>query len=355
MKSLFLFLFLSISFCATAEDPIIVKGHPLEKKYFKLLDYTDAAKRSDSLKLEAHLSRKAGQIVSFFENNPLYVPTSKESTKNQLGMVLAYSALFLMNTNNGFIDGVISYEEIVSNQKVSLTDVPKDEIIARYQMSHKFFQMAERLAPEDDRIQGWHLSSILRYQKYRYGKVEESVMDKILVLMDAHPVFHLYNALTMNSDYSFGEDREKRIFGMNAFLSGPKSPCNSVPFLRKGEAKKCNTTDKTPFAVPGVMAYMGDVYLKEAQKELSPEKKNEYISSALRQYKMPKAMKPIKIRRWNQLENLNKRINIASELKEGMPMDQDFFQSESHLDMYSCKSCHQDGVVRKELDAYLGH
>jgi hypothetical protein len=131
MKSLFLFLFLSISFCATAEDPIIVKGHPLEKKYFKLLDYTDAAKRSDSLKLEAHLSRKAGQIVSFFENNPLYVPTSKESTKNQLGMVLAYSALFLMNTNNGFIDGVISYEEIVSNQKVSLTDVPKDEIIAR--------------------------------------------------------------------------------------------------------------------------------------------------------------------------------------------------------------------------------
>jgi hypothetical protein len=180
-------------------------------------------------------------------------------------------------------------------------------------------------------------------------------MDKILVIMEAHPVFHLYNALTMNSDYSFGEEREKRIFDMNAFLSGLKSPCNSVPFLRKGEAKKCNTTDKTPFAVPGVMAYMGDVYLKEAQKELSPEKTNEYISSALRQYKMPKAMKPIKIRRWNQLENLNKRIRIAKDLQQGMPMDQDFFQSESHLDMYSCKSCHQDGVVRKELDAYLGH
>jgi hypothetical protein len=103
------------------------------------------------------------------------------------------------------------------------------------------------------------------------------------------------------------------------------------------------------------MAYMGDVYLKEAQKELSPEKKNEYIASALRQYKMPKAMKPIKIRKWDQLGNLNKRIKIANELKEGGPMNQDFFQSESHLDMYSCKSCHQDGVVRKELDAYLAY
>jgi len=258
-----------------------------------------------------------------------------------------------MNNNNGHIDGVISYQEIISHQKLTSSNHAKNEIIERYKLSHKFFEMAEQLAPQDDRIKGWHLSSVFRYQKYRFGTVENRVMDKILNLMDEHPVFHLYNALTMNSDYSFGAEREKRLLDMNAYLSGPESFCNSVPFLRKGEAKKCNTTDKTPYAVPGVLAYMGDVYLKESQKELSPSKANEYIDAAMRQYKMAKVFKPIKIYSWGQLGNLNERIRTATHLKQGGTIENDLFQSQAYLDMYSCVSCHQGGTVRKELNAVL--
>jgi hypothetical protein len=343
MKYIILCLMVSSSLFAFHND------QKLEKKYFKLLDYQDPAKRPEIFKLEAHLIKKAKDIISFMEKNPDYKPTKKQTTKEEMGMIMAYTALFMMNNNNGYIKGDLSFDEIISQTKLTKADDQKLELYERYELADKFFEVGEKLAPEDDRISGWHLAEKFKYQKFRHGKVSEQVLDDLIELVGRLPIFHLYNALTMRSDYSFGPERDKKLFEINKVLSGADSPCNSLPFMRKGEAKRCSTTDRTPFAVPGVMTYMGDVYLRESQLTDSTEKSREYLDTAFRLYKMPKYMKPIKTLKWQQKKGLDERIQFIRDLRAGKKFDPSFYQTDSFLNVYTCNSCHQNGNAHRAL------
>lgn len=348
--AIFALSYLSLSPCYA-----VGKIQDLEKKYFKLLDYYDPEKRSLGLKLEKHLCDKANTIVEFVDKNPNFEPPKGASSKEHLGMYLAYTALYLMNHNNGFVDGVIPYEQIISQMKIDDGNDGKKEVYARYELAHKYFTLAEKLAPHDDRIQGWHLSSLFRYQKFQKGFVEEWIMDKIVEHVQSQPIFHLFNALTMNSDYSFGEKRENILFKTTDFLTSKESPCAQL-FFRTGEAKKCNTTNRTPFAYQGVTTYMGDVYLKEAFKvhTKDPSLAENFAKKAKQLYARVDwfIFKP-KAKHWKMYEYLPARKEIADEIVHGNYSNQGFFKSNKFLDTYSCVSCHQNGRVKGSLKIVL--
>jgi hypothetical protein len=333
----------------------VVSNKSLESKYFKLLDYKNLETRQTGRELEAHLCKKADEIIEFIRSNPDFKPSKKQSTLAELGMYLAYTGLYLMNNNNGFINGDLSYKEIISSMKLDSGTDGREEIYRRYELAHKYFTLGEKLAPEDDRIQGWHLSSLFRFQKYKTGKVEEDIMDKIVAHVVSQPIFHLFNALTMNSDYSFGEKRERKLLEITEFLGSKDSPCAKL-FFRTGEAKKCNTTNRTPFAFQGVTTYMGDTFLREAYKsaDTDPERALIYAKKAQGQYVRVDwfIFKP-KAKRWKMYEYLPQRKELAEQMVNGGHKDETFFGSRKFLDTYSCVSCHQNGTVKGALDIRL--
>jgi hypothetical protein len=354
MKSSILFALLFISSLSTSLAQ--VSNRSLEKKYFRLLDYTNLETRMKGFELEKHLCSNSDEIVRLYEKNPNFKPKSKESSREHLGMYLAYTGLFLMNNNNGFVDSVIPYEDITSHMKLLKSHDGKLEVFARYELAHKYFSVAEKLAPADDRIQGWHLSSLFRFQKFKNGKVEEWIMDEIVKHVQSQPIFHLFNALTMNSDYSFGAERENILLETTEFLASKDSPCAKL-FFRTGEAKKCDTTNRTPFAYQGVTTYMGDVYLKEAFKshETNPKRAELYAKKAQGLYTRVDwfIFKP-KAKRWKMHESLPERKAIANEMVHGNFNQDEYLKSTRFLDNYSCVSCHQNGTVKGALEINLG-
>jgi hypothetical protein len=316
-------------------------------EYFEMFNYNDSSKHSRMLELEASMVNLSEEIIIYMEKNPEYQSVSKKlSSRNQLAMFLVYTSMLLMNNNNGAIEGIISME--VLNSKLNLP------IKARYELSEKYLKFARFIEPNDERLEAWHSSNLLRMQKYIQGKVDEETLDWIIDITKESPIFNLFNALTMSSDYDFGKEREKVLFEVVELMNSKDSPCfPPIKFLRKGEAKKCNTTKKTPFAMQGTSVYMGDVYLKKAAKVDSNEEAQLYLKKALSTYRRPKMFKLFKTRKWNLKRNLQNRINLVKEMQQGHQVPKGFFKTREYLDIYTCRSCHQNGKARKSLHINL--
>lgn len=318
--------------------------------YFRLFDYHEHDKIDEIFEFEKKLINQANLVENFLISNPDYRPTSKKhSTRLQLAMNLVYAAMMIMNNNNGAIEGHIK--------------LGRKEIIARYTMSARFMKLATETAPEDDRIPSWYYANLLRKQKYEEGRVDEKTLDMITAAALRSPVFHLFNALTMSSDYDFGQEREEKLTAKAKFMGSKESPCRTKD-KTDPESKKCDISKKTPFAIQGVTTYIGDVYLKEAVRlhATDPEKSKASAQGALSQYTAVKFVngflsalqfRVTKKRRWQSINLIPKRVEIAQGLVNGEDRSGDFFKTRNYLDIYTCVSCHQSGKGKDELSVHL--
>ena len=176
-------------------------------------------------------------------------------------------------------------------------------------------------------------------------------MDGVISLTKKNPIFHLFNALTMSSDYDFGTERESVLLKYTEKMDSKESPC-WPPIFRTGEAKQCKTTNKTPFAFQGVSTYMGDEFLKTASKmsESDPLRSREYAKKALGDYKrLDFFLFKRKTNRWNKKANLEERIALTEKFIETGKFDAGYFKTRNYLDIYTCTSCHQNGVAPSKL------
>lgn len=326
-------------------------------EYFNLFDYNNSKLINRMMEVESKLVLLSKDIQAYLEQNPKYkAPSKKFSSTQKLAYTLVYTGMILMNNNNGAIEKLISINHLTQHLNLSNSKNLQTEIKLRYELAEEFLKLARKIEPNDEKLEAWHSSNLLRMQKFVNGQVDEEILDWIVRITEASPVFHLFNALTVSSDYDFGKEREDRIFKIVELMNSTDSPCfPPIKFLRKGEAKKCNTTKKTPFAMQGTSVYMGDSYLKKAievQKN-DPEKTEEYLNKALSIYRRPKIFKPLKTLTWKLKSNLNHRIQLAKNMKKGIDIPSDFFQSKGYQDIYTCKSCHDGGKARDVLKINL--
>jgi hypothetical protein len=320
-------------------------------EYFANFDYKNEDKINSILEFEKKLIEHVTPIADLLDKNPQYQPQNKkDSTRIKLAMNLVYAGMMILNNNNGAIEGKIPFSSLISKIQLAKEKSLKAELIARYELCARFLEIAKNAAPKDDRIPSWYSAAILRLQKFRDGKVEDEIMDYIVANAVKAPIFHLFNALTMTSDYDFGRKREDELFKMVELMNSKDSPCLPV-FFRKGEAKKCNTTNKTPFAFQGVTAYMGDAYLKQSIKLASDdsEKATHYLNQARSLYKRINwPLFILKTRKWDMKPLINERLKVVEKIQNDQDVS-DFFQSSKYLDMYTCVSCHQNGKDKSAL------
>jgi hypothetical protein len=261
----------------------------------------------------------------------------------------------ILNTNNGAIEEKITYQDIIQFKKISNKNDLRSELIARYKLSERFLKLATKTSPEDDRISAWHSANLVRMQLYKDGKVEEAVLDLITSEAVRSPVFHLFNALTMNSNYDFGPKREATLIEVIDFMNSKESPCRRLIF-RTGEGKKCNTTSKTPFAYQGTTVYMGDTYLKTAANLFltDPDASVQYAKKAESIYnRVDWFIFKHKAKRWKMFKHVEERKELASGLIHGENRTDGYFKTRPFLDIYTCTSCHQDGRDKAALHLRL--
>ncbi len=334
----------------------IKKENLLGTEYFSLFDYQAAEKVKDIFDFENKMVDHALFIENYLAENPNYTaPAKRYSSPVKLAMNLVYTSMMLLNNNNGVLEGKLDLKDITSAR--SLTDKKdlREEVIARYDLAARFLQLAMKTAPEDDRIPAWYSANLLRRQLYVEGKVDEAILDFIMTNTLRAPIFHLFNALTMASDYDFGDAREQKLIETVDFMNSKESPCSQLIF-RRGEAKKCNTTGKTPFAYQGVTVYMGDTYLKKAAK-LHGKDQGASIAYAKKAQALYTRVdwlifKP-KAKKWHMIKHLPERKDLAQGLIEGEDRTQGYFKSRQYLDIYTCNSCHQDGKSETALHLRL--
>jgi hypothetical protein len=334
----------------------IKKENLLGTEYFSLFDYQAKEKIKSIFAFEDKLIDHALYIETYLQDNPQYrAPGKKYSSHVKLAMNLVYASMMLLNNNNGALEGKLGLEDITSHRQITTNGNLREEVIARYDLAARFLKVAMATAPEDDRIPAWYSANLLRRQLYMEGKVDEAILDFITENTVRAPIFHLFNALTMSSDYDFGEAREKKLLEMVDFMNSKESPCAQLIF-RRGEAKKCNTTSKTPFAYQGVTVYMGDAYLKTAVKlhKSDPEASSIYAQKAQALYTRVDwfIFKP-KAKKWNMLKHVNQRRDLAQGLMEGEDRTEGYFKTRPYLDIYTCNSCHQDGTSKEALHLRL--
>jgi hypothetical protein len=311
-------------------------------EYFSLFNYKDSAKHARIRTFERELITHADTIVKYLADHPEYenLRTKHETPIKDLGLILVYTSMFMLNNNNAVLEGVFDAHTF-------------DGLGERYGKAQEYLDFAIQLVPEDDRIHSWAIANQLRKEKVTTGKVSEAVLDRVMELTKKNPIFHLFNALTMSSDYDFGEEREAEILKFTELMDSKDSPCwPPIKFLRRGEAKQCNTTEKTPFAFQGVSTYMGDEFLKTAVKlaATDPEKSKYYAKKALGDYKrLEFFLFKRKTNRWNMKNHIKERIAITEAMLETGKFDPQFFKSQNYLDIYTCTSCHQGGVAPTKL------
>lgn len=336
-----LFIFTSSTVLASSSKHDVLKG------YFKYFNYNKIENQSTSFEIEDQLLILSQQI----ENQINSVNNSDQ--KLQMSLILVYTAMYLLNNNNGAIEGVIDLETLTKKHNISSTDNLRVEIIERYKLADRYLSIALKTTPEDERIESWYLANLLRWQKYEKGVVEEYILDRITELSKEAPMFHLFNALTMESDYSFGEQRGEKLFELVELMTGKDSPCKPfIKFLRKGEAKKCNTTKKTPYAYQGTSVYLGDAYLKRYLKikDTEPDLAAKHLGKAQGIYYTAKYLKIFKTRKWSLKKNLNNRLKVIKNLRSGNSVPEGFFKSREYLDIYTCNSCHEGGKKSNVLN-----
>lgn len=352
-------IFLLFSFLLTVNTQAeFVEKSLSGTEYFRLFNYNQEKLKNEIPFFEDRLIKLANDIIAYSDANPNYKKTKHYSTPEKMGLILVYVSMFVMNNNNGAIEGIIDQRTLTKARTFSTEKnmTLKGEVIARYMYAQKLLEKALILAKSDIRIPSWYAANLLRLEKYKTGKVSEKTLGEIMDLARHDPIFHLFNALTMASDYDFGEKREEELFKLVEFLSSKDSPCYP-PFFRTGEAKKCNTTEKTPFAFQGVSVYMGDAYLKKAAREINKgehDKANFYLDRANALYQQINwFVFKKKFKKWGMKHLALERMELVKQAKVTKKIDIDFFRSKNYLDIYTCTSCHQDGLAEKSFHLKL--
>ncbi len=312
--------------------------------YFSSFNHDDRDAVKGAASLEAEMIFNSQVILDWAKQTP--------SQLNQnAGMYLVYTGMLILDRNNGFLEG-----------KLKEPEMDRAKIVQRYELSQQFLDLALKLAPDDERIASWNIANTLRREKAEFGKVSDATLDKVIALAIQMPIFHLFNALTLSSDIDFGAAREKKILELADYMSGKDSPCG-LPFFRRGIAKKCNTTSKTPFAMHGTTVYFGDEFLKHSLEvsETNPEESELYLDKAMKMYRrLNFFLFKLKTNRWDKKENLEERIQLVQAMKqndgkkaESIQNVRVYMKTRSYLDVYTCFSCHQDGHSKSPLMVQL--
>ena len=162
-KYVFLVLISTLFFSAS-----IVQAEPYSNftlsgtEYFSLFNYNDTTKHERIHAFEKELIAHADRIMAYLNEHPDYenLRSRHETPVKNLGLILVYTAMFMLNNNNAVLQGAMDSHSF-------------DQLGERYTKAQVYLDLALKLVPEDDRIHSWAVANELRKQKVETGKVSE--------------------------------------------------------------------------------------------------------------------------------------------------------------------------------------
>ena len=193
---------------ALAQDEINIK------QYYKNLDYFNPSKRQEQLRYEA-------KFTKYLQAN--LTRNEQEFTEAHAKTIL-YGTLFLTNTNQGVRFGQISYSELIQHGQLSVETNLKAEMIAREKLILANLKIAQKITPEDQRIDSWIATHEMYSEELLYGAVTPATFEKMM-LLGKRDVFSYTAMAVISNELVLTGDQQKRIVELADLVSDGKIPC----------------------------------------------------------------------------------------------------------------------------------
>ena len=290
-------------------------------------------------KLDYQLPSLAAEIPTF--ENQLVSLLDQKGSEVSDGLVLAYVAMYMLNTNFAVKDGKISYAELVQFRKYSSDGTVDGELRERNIRIHQLLSKANQLTPHNVNIESWLMGSEIRNSP-------EHDLSGVLDLLEKDPIFSLFSTLILAEEFSLTPAQETRLFQAVEVMAGPASPCRKknadgkIPLL-------CMSTPVVPNGHQGAFTMLADAYLKHGNNLLLGTDTSLHqegwkgIGISLLLYESLYITKGARqTRHWSRRPALNARMDLAKKimLRRVPEHDLGFWKTQSAQTVYQCASCH---------------
>jgi hypothetical protein len=219
------------------------------KPYYKNLDYFNKSHRQEQLSYEAAFTAYLKHNLS----RELHEFTEADA-KNIL-----YGTLFLTNTNQGVRFGQISYQEIIQYGKLSAQSELKSELMAREELILANLRIAQKLTPQDERIDAWIGTHEMYSEELKYGSATTETFEKMMNL-GRRDVFSYTALAVISNELTLTPEQQKRMVELADLVSDGKIPCI------KNAHGKCFEHRLAPQTNQVGKLITADIYLRDASQ-----------------------------------------------------------------------------------------
>ena len=288
-------------------------------------------------KLDFNLPEIAAEIPEF-ENHLVQLLDHPAS-----GLVIAYVAMYMVNSNYGAQVEKISYPQLTKFRTYSTEQTLDSELQARNVQITQLLRLANILTPGNVNIESWLMGSEIRENNGRG-------MSRVIALLDKDPIFSLFSALILANEFPLSPEEKARLFQAVEFMTGKDSPCRkkdrdgNIPLL-------CQSTELVPYGHQGAFSMLGDAYLKRgndlllnADTVLHKEGWHDIGMSLILYESLYLSKGAGKTRSWSRRTELNARMDAAKKimLRRVPDHDLDLGRTSKGGTIYQCASCHSN-------------
>ncbi len=313
--SLFLLPIHSARASANSEQDFIKKG------YFNLLNFNDPKELSQIPGFESWLITEADTQMKSAHPNAL---------------MLSYTAMYLVNTDDGVSKGKISYSDLTRFQQFSEEKTLAAEIDARNAQILVWLSRALEISPDDDRIQSWKTGQEIRIAK---GAGFDQMLSNA---ENSQGVFPPVSAIITSIEYQLTPAQKERVFKIVQRMTSKDRPCKSK---EEAKTKACAGSSLVPYSHQASVAMLSDQLLRRAV-ETGNKDKSLSITALSMDFSVTFSAF-LDTLRWPLKKILPEQRKVAARLMLGQKagMNDPYFGSEHQKEIYQCSSCHEGGKL----------
>lgn len=307
----------------------LAQGHDLNlKPYYKNLDYFNKSHRQEHLSYEAKFTR-------YLKHN--LTRQMHEFTEDDAKNIL-YGTLYLTNTNQGVRFGEISYEEIIQHGKLSSQSGLKAEMMAREELILANLRVAQKITPQDERIESWIGTHEMYSEELKYGAATAETFEKMMNL-GKRDVFSYTALAVISNELTLTTEQQKRMVELAELVSDGKIPCI------KNANGKCFEHRLAPQTNQVGKLITADIYLRDASqyvdgKEDVEGKRIQSGVSARVVYGLLGQKRSHSLLNWENIY-LKARVKAVNNLLwKQKPVSKELTKSLKFKRAYSCIACH---------------
>lgn len=219
------------------------------RPYYKNLDYFKASKRQEQLIYEA-------KFTQYLKGN--IARNLNEMTEEDAKKIL-YGTLFLTNINQGVRFKQISYEEIIQHGQLSQESNLKSEMVAREELILANLRIAQKLTPQDERIDAWIATHEMYTDELHHGSVKPATFERMITLAK-RDVFSYTAMAVISNELTLTSEQQKQVVELADLVSDGKIPCI------KNAKGKCFEHRLAPLTNQVGKLITADIYLRDASQ-----------------------------------------------------------------------------------------